>query len=153
MKLVEIIKRNTKLARPESKLDIDNKVYIVYDETGKEFSRHQFKDVWNSSPARDAAQKDVNELRVGYRVQQKAQADKDAESKPLSDLEKDYIETQAKWQKYYNIVFPKDKADDFLDDETKQIYIEQMDKWMKKLERLGQVVRKSVILGTYKSQV
>ena len=106
--------------------------------------------MWNSSPARDAAQKDVNELRVSHSNRNAEQAAKDAEAKPLSATEKDYLETQAKWQRYYDTVFPKDKSKDFLDDETKQLYIDQMDAWMKKLHRMGEVVRKSVIAGTYK---
>lgn len=149
MKLTEIAKTGA-APRPESKLDIDNKVYIVYDENGREFSRHAFKDVWNSSPARDAAQKDVNELRVSHSKRNKEQVARDAEAKPLSASEKDYMDTLAKWQRYYNVVFPKDKSKEFLDDETKQVYIEQMDAWMRKLERLGEVVRKSIIAGTYR---
>ena len=152
MRLMEITKIG-RPARPESKLDIDNKVYIVYDETGNEFSRHPFKDVWNSSPARDAAQSDVNVLRANHSKRNAEKAAMDAEAKPLSAVEKDYLETLTKWQRYYNFVFPKDKSDDILDDETKQVYVDQMDIWMKKLERLGVAVRNSVIAGTYKPPV
>jgi hypothetical protein len=152
MKLTEITKVG-RLARPESKLDIDNKVYIVYDENGNEFSRHPFKEVWNSSPARDAAQKDVNKLRADHGNRRAEQSAKDAEARPLSAAEQDYIETLAKWQRYYNTVFPKDKSKEFLDSETKQVYIDQMDAWMHKLERMGEVVRKSIINGTYKPPV
>jgi hypothetical protein len=136
--------------QPEVKLDIDNNVYIVYDETGKEFSRHTFQHVWDSSPAKRAAESDVRDLKIKLRSARAEQSVKAIEAKPLTKFEEEYLEIQAKWQRYYNILFPRDKSSSSLDDETKQIYTDQMDKWMSRLEQLNQVVRKSVIDRTYK---
>jgi len=137
---------------PESKLDIDNKVYIVYDETGKEISRHAFQHVWDSSPAKRAAEAEVRELRIKLGAARREKDKQAAEAKPLSDLEKEYIEINRKWQRYFDAMYSKDtsKRVNGLDDESVQVYNDQMDKWMKRMEQLGRSVRKSVINGTYK---
>jgi hypothetical protein len=139
-------------SKPESKLDIDNKVYIVYDENGQEYSRHPFKEVWDSSPARNAATNDVRNLISKLRIARDNQSKKDIEAKPLSKLEQEYIVIHSKWQKYFDAMFSKDPSKRLpdLDDETKQVYTDQMDKWMARLDQIGQVVRKSIINGTYK---
>ena len=155
MKYTDLLENISRPGEPTSKLDIDNKVYIVYDENGKEFSRHTFQHVWDSSSARNAAEKDARDLKIKLRVSKEEQSKKDIESKPLSGLEQEYINTHAKWQKYFDTMYSKDpnKRLPNLDDETKQLYTDQMDKWMKRLEQLGQVVRKSIINGTYKPPV
>lgn len=144
MRLLEIA------AQPESKLDLDNKVYIVYDENGNEHSRYTFQHVWDSSPARDAAANDVRELKIRLRAVRSDQLAKAAEAKPLSNFEKEYLDINNKWQKYFNILHPRDKSPTGIDQETTLLYIEQMDKWMKRLEMLNSNVRTSVVLGTYK---
>ena len=139
-------------SQPYSKLDLPNKVYIVYDENGNEVNRHPFKEVWDSSPARNAAQKDVNDMKIALR-KSKAEGDaRNAEAKPLSKFEQEYMDIHSKWQRYYDAMFSKDpnrRLTD-IDNETKQIYTDQMDKWMKRMEQLAQVVRKSIMNGTYK---
>jgi hypothetical protein len=131
---------------PRVELDLPNKVYIVYDENGKEYSRHPFKEVWDSSPAKRAAQQDYGNVKIEL----KKAKDKAAEGAPLSKYEQEYTDIHAKWKQYYQTVFPRDKAPSILDSETKKVYLDQMDKWMTRLEQLNQFVRRSVILGTYK---
>lgn len=137
---------------PEVKLGIDNKVYIVYDENSKEISRHAFQHVWDSSPAKHAAEAEVRELRIKLRTDRDARSKQAAEAKPLSDLEKEYIEIQCKWQRYFDAMYSRDpnKKLSNLDDETRQVYTDQIDKWGKRMDQLARVVRKSVIAGTYK---
>lgn len=136
-------------SQPESKLDIDNKVYIVYDEGGKEYSRYEFQHVWDSSPARNAAAKDVRDLRAKLGVIRATQLKQSAEATPLSKHEQEYIDILRKWKKYYTVLFPQDKSPSTLDKDAAEIYTDQMDTWMAQLERLGKVVRPSIISGTY----
>lgn len=138
--------------RPQSKLDLENKVYIVYDEGGKEYSRHTFQHVWDSSPAKRAAEKDANDLKI---AQRKKQSKKDAilaELKPLSSLEQMYIELDRKQKHYLKYIYPKTPEDNILDQETRELYIKTATAWLEKMNRLssGGTIRKSVIDGTYK---
>lgn len=146
------MKLNETSQPPKSKLDVDNKAYIVYDTNGVEVSRHTFKHIWDSSPAMRAAVAEVQLLRADYRKAQAEQKAKAAEAKPLSAVEQEYIEINRKWQRYYDIMFPPDKSPSILDAETADVYSKQMDKWMARLHQLNQSVRKSVITGTYKPQ-
>jgi len=149
MKLYEIA------SQPVSKLDIDNKVYIVYDENGKEYSKYPFQHVWDSSPARDAAQKDVVKLKNTLYKERQEKMLATAEAKPLSNLEKEYIDLDNKVKKYFLILYPKDKSKSILDDETKELYVASIDKWQDRLQKIADagVIRQSVLMGTYKSLV
>lgn len=138
--------------RPEAKLDIDNKVYIVYDENGKEYSRHTFQHVWDSSPAKRAAEKDANELKV---QQRRRQSEKDAiaaEAKPLSRLEQEYYDLDKSVARYNKYIYPKTPEDDIIDNETREVYMQQSIQWMNKMQRYADngTIRKSLINGTYK---
>jgi len=140
-------------SQPRSELDADAKTYIVYDENGKEFSRHPFQHVWDSSPAMRAAKADVLKLRTELYKVRSAKGKEEAEAKPLSRIEQEYVDILGKWQRYYDTMFSKDpnKRLQNIDDETKKVYIDQMDKWMKRLEQLNGSVRKSVQMGTRKT--
>lgn len=133
-------------SKPRYEIDLPNKVYIVYDQNGNEYSRHKFEHVWNSSPTRDAAEKDVLKL-INI---QKAEDNRLYDERPLTKFEQEYVQTKAKWQKYFDILYPKDKSPSGLDSETQEIYMQQMDIWMNRLQQLNSLVRNSVILGTYK---
>lgn len=135
--------------QPESKLDIDNKVYIVYDENGKEYSRHPFQHVWDSSPAMRAADDDARKLRIALRAVEAERRAKEIEAKPLSRAEEEYIDVQRRWQKYFDVMFPPDKSPSILDAETAELYSEQMHIWMERMKRLSELVRTSVLIGTY----
>lgn len=138
--------------RPESKLDLDNKVYIVYDENGKEYSRHEFQHVWDSSPAKRAAEKDVNILRTEQRKRQSEQDAIAAEAKPLSTVEQMYLELDRKYNRYLKYIYPKTPEDDILDAETRELYLDTATEWLNKMNNLasGGTIRKSIIDGTYK---
>ena len=146
MRLLEIA------AQPESKLDIDNKVYIVYDENGNEYSRYTFQHVWNSSPARDAAAKDVRDLKIHLRAARNDQLAKAAEAKPLSTLEQEYYNLDKSVARYNKYIYPKTQEDDILDSETRDLYINQSIQWMEKMHRYASsgAIRKSLVNGTYK---
>lgn len=138
--------------RPEAKLDIDNKVYIVYDENGKEYSRHKFEHVWDSSPAKRAAEQDARELKV---AQGKRKAEQDAiaaEAKPLSNLENEYLKLDKSVKNYQKYIFPKTPEDDILDDETRALYLDTATKWLEKMNKFASngTIRRSLINGTYK---
>lgn len=138
--------------RPETKLDIDNKVYIVYDENGKEYSRHTFQHVWDSSPAKRAAEKDANDLRAKQRRREAEQYAISAEAKPLSKVEDRYYNLDQSVKKYQKYIFPKTPEDDILDKETRELYLNTATDWMNEMNRLasGGTIRKSLINGTYK---
>ena len=156
MKYIDIISENIRRpGQPYWELSIDDKTYIVFDQDGKEVGRHTFQHVWDSSPARNAAQKDVNDMKVALSKAKSIDDARRAEAKPLSNLEQEYITIQRKWQKYYDAMFAKDLSKRLpnIDDETKQVYSDQMVKWMTRMEQLGPIVRRSVIDGTYKPPV
>jgi hypothetical protein len=155
MKYSDLLENVSKPGEPSWKLDIDNKVYIVYDEAGKEVNRHQFQHVWDSSPARNAAQKDVTDMKVALRKAKSEQDAKDAEAKPLSRLEQEYRDLERSVTKYNKYIYPKTPEDDILDDETRDLYMQQSIKWMEKMQKYanGGTIRKSLINGTYKPPV
>ncbi len=138
--------------RPEVRLDIDNKVYIVYDENGKEYSRHEFQHVWDSSPAKRAAESDARELKIKFGKDRAEKTKQDAEAKPLSNLEQMYLELDGKVKHYQKYIFPKTPEDDILDKETRDIYLDTANKWLEKMNRFAAAgtIRKSLINGTYK---
>lgn len=152
MKYIDLItEAMTRPGDPYSKLDIDNKVYIVYDGQHNEISRYVFKHVWDSSPARDAAQKEVSNLIVQLRKSQSEDLAKKKEAIPLSDNEKLYLDLHSKFKKYFALLYPLDKSPSILDDEAKEVYGDQLDKWSERLDKLSNsgIIRKSVIMGTY----
>ena len=69
MKYTDLLETISIPGQPLSKLDIDNKVYIVYDENGNELRRYPFQHVWDSSPAKRAADKNVSELKAKIRAE------------------------------------------------------------------------------------
>ena len=137
---------------PRVKLDIDNKVYVVYNSDGTEFSRHEFEHVWNSSPAKRAAEQDLSQLKIEYRRKKKQADDAAAEAKPLSTIEQKYYDLSKSVERYNRFIYPRTPEDNILDKETRDLYIDTSLKWMKEMERLasGGTVRKSLIAGTFK---
>ena len=133
-------------------LEVDDKAYVVYDENGKEVGRHAFPAIWDSSGARNAAQKDVNAMNVALRAAHKDMIAKQAEAKPLSQIEQMYYDLDQKVKHYQKYIFPKTPEDDILDKETRDLYLDTANKWLEKMIKLGTSpgIRKSVINGTYK---
>lgn len=131
----------------------DEKSYVVYDETGKELSRHTYQHVWDSSPAMRAANADLKPLIHKQYSAKKAADAAAAEAKPLSDLEKRYQELSRKVDRYNRYIYPKTAEDDILDKETRDIYIRQSTEWLNLMNRYanGGTIRKSLIDGTYKT--
>lgn len=138
--------------RPEAKLDLENKVYIVYDENGKEYSRHEFQHVWDSSPAKRAAGQDVKIL------YDRAAEDKRkiAANAPLNGYEKEYIKLDTENKNYYQLLFPVKGAGhnpNFSKDQIQRIE-QEMEKNHERMMSLQNPslnrIRSSVILGTYK---
>jgi len=154
MKFIDILsENNTPKGVPYSALDIDNKVYIVYDSDGKEFSRHEFQHVWDSSPAKRAAQKDVNALKFELQKKDKEDAEAKQEAKPLSVIEQKYLELDRKYNRYLKYIYPKTPEDNILDKETRDLYLETAIKWLEEMNSLvsSGAIRRSLINGTYKS--
>jgi hypothetical protein len=152
MKYVEIISENKPTSKgPHWQLDIDNKVYIVFDENGKEYSRHTFQHVWDSSPAKRAAQKDTNELLAIIRKREKEESEARAEAKPLSSLEQMYQKLDNSVKKYQRYIYPEIPEDDILDKETRDLYIKKATEWLEQMNKIaaGGTIRQSLINGTY----
>lgn len=152
MNYLEIISENEPTSKkPHWKLDIDNKVYIVFDENGKEYSRHAFQHVWDSSPAKRAAQKDTNELIDIIRKKEREENEIKAEAKPLSALEQLYQKLDNSVKKYQKYIFPKTPEDDILDKETRDLYLQKATEWLEQMNRIaaGGTIRRSLINGTY----
>jgi hypothetical protein len=157
MKLTEILNEDKPRSQgregdPYWELDLDNKVYVVYDSTGTEVAQHTFPAVWDSSKARNAAQKDVNDMKSALRKKQSEDDAVKAEAKPLSPNEERYLDLARKVKKYTDLIYPPDKSPSILDTETKDLYLNQATEWIEKMNRLGdpRIIRKSVLNGTYK---
>lgn len=132
-----------KLNRPEYKHDTAAKVYIVYDEFGNEYSRHQYKDIWNSSPAMRAAQTDVLKLKDEGWQKQKLEY----ENRPLSKYEERYMAVDHLFKKWMTALKSKTLTDD-----EKNKYYEIISSWSSEMDDLIKTkqIRSSVIDGTYK---
>jgi hypothetical protein len=141
MNLSEVTK---KANLPKWEHDTTHKVYIVFDELGREHTRFPYKDIWNSSPAMRDATKEVNKIKSEISNREKF----DWENRPLSKLEIRYQELRIKCQKYFDAI--KSGA---LDDETKSIYYDTMSGWSDEMIGMADsnLIRKSIIMGTYKS--
>jgi hypothetical protein len=137
---------------PYWELDIENKVYTVHEFDGTEVARHPFQHVWDSSPAKRAAQEDLNKLSKSHYEKKKAKDAADAEAKPLSSLEVSYQELDRKVKNYQKYIFPKTPEDDILDKETRDLYLNTATGWIEKMNYLasGGTIRRSIIDGTYK---
>jgi hypothetical protein len=140
-----------KPGEPYWELDIDNKVYTVNTEDGTEVSRYPFQHVWDSSPARDKAKADYLIVYNEYYKKKKAAAAASAEAKPLSAVEEKYYKLSQSVKNYSKYIWPKTPEDDFLDDETRALYLETSTKWLNEMNRLAAsgIIRKSLIAGTY----
>ena len=133
----------TPARHPEYKHDAENKVYIVYDELGKEQFRFPYKDIWNSSPAMRDAERAVNKIR--FDIQNRVKIN--WENQPITKNEQEYMSLDNKCKKYMNTI-----RDGILDDDTKQLYYEQMIVWNERMDYLVNThqVRNSIIMETYK---
>ncbi len=138
--------------QPYWELDLENKVYTVHTPDGTEVARHPFEHVWDSSPAKRAAQEDFKKLSKENYEKKKAQDAAKAEAKPLSNLEQMYLELDGKVKRYQKYIFPKTPEDDILDKETRDLYLDTATKWIEQMNKYasGGTVRRSVIDGTYK---
>lgn len=140
MNLTEITQR---AGMPKWEHDTAQKVYVVFDELGREQARFPYKDIWNSSPAMKDADKEVNRLKAEMRNREKV----DWENRPLSKNEIEYQELDRKCKKYMATI-----RSGALDDETKAMYYEQATVWSDRMSALiaARQVRDSVVMGTYK---
>ena len=128
----------------------EEKAYIVFDTDGNEVARFEYQHVWDSSPAMNKAVAKYRELMADYRAQEKAKEDARIEAKPLSEVEKRYIELDKSIKRYNKYIYPQTPEDDILDQETRELYMKTTIKWYEQLEKYAPVVRKSIINGTYK---
>lgn len=146
--LTESVTSNRHHGGPYWKLDLPNKEYVVYDAADKALSKHPFKEVWASSQARDAAQREVIALVKEFESGRLAKQAAEYEAKPLSANEQRYIELNSKIKKYMTALYPKDKAPSMLDAETAEIYADQVTKWQEQLSKIdSRIIRKSVLSG------
>jgi hypothetical protein len=155
MKLTDIYESKNphyKPGEPYWELDVENKVYTVHQPDGTEVSRHTFQHVWDSSPAMRKAKEDYNKLYKVYYEKKKADDYTAAQSKPLSNLEEKYYKLSTAVKNYAKYIWPKTPEDDFLDKETRDLYLETANKWLEEMNRYSAngTVRASLINGTYK---
>lgn len=148
MKITEIYESKNpgyKPGEPYWELDSVNKVYTVHQQDGTEVSRYPYEHVWDSSPAMRKAKEDYKKVYSEYYAKKKDAATATAEAKPLSSIEKEYIDLSRKIRQYMNTY-------SMVDDETKAVYDDQMKKWSARLDQLSdpRIIRNSVIMGTYK---
>ncbi len=139
MNLNEVTKQTI---RPHYNHDTENKVYIVYDEMGNEQGRFPYKDIWNSSPAMRDAEKAVVKIKNDIYDREKI----DWENRPLTKGEIEYMELFHKSRKYFDVI-----KSGTLDDETKEVYYEQLSAWSERMDQLSKnrQVRDTILTGTY----
>ena len=157
MKYINIIAENSKnpgykQGEPYWELDPENKVYTVHLPDGKEVSRHPFQHVWDSSPAMRKAKEDYRGVYDEYYKKKKADDYAIAQAKPLGELEQRYYKLSLAVKNYSRYIWPKTPEDDFIDKETRDLYLKTANKWLEEMNRLSAsgIIRKSLIDGTYK---
>jgi hypothetical protein len=155
MKFINLIETKNpgyKPGEPYWELDSENKAYTVHQPDGTEIGRHTFQHSWDSSPAMRAAKEDYKIIYGKYYTQKKAADYATAQAKPLSHIENEYYKLSKSVSKYSKYIWPKTPEDDFLDKETKELYMATSTKWLKDMNRMadGGTIRQSLIDGTYK---
>lgn len=142
MKLNDLRKKN----EPHWARDTSRKVYVVYDKDGNVVSEHPYEQEWNANPAYRAAVDAVGQLKTDEYNKQKHYNDFE---RPLNEFEKEYMELDRKVRNYL-----KQLKSPEVDEKTKDVYGNQVDKWLNRLEQLVRppsVVRQSVIHKTHKA--
>ena len=136
--------------KPHWEWDEENKRYLVYDSSGNVSSEHRYEFYYAASKAYYAAIAAVNKLKAEEHDKEHAKyMHFQQHVRPLTQYELEFIELDRKIRKYLRLI-----KDPNIDDETKAIYNEELEKlsprWNKLADSKG-VIRQSIISGEHEA--
>ena len=125
--------------------DRPNKQYVVYDTNGEVSSVHPYEFEYAVSKAYYAAIHAVDKLKA---EEQNRYTQFQQHERPLTKYEQEYIELDRKIKKYLRLI-----KDPNIDEKTKAIYNEQLEKWGTRWDTLAHagVIRQSIITGEHEA--